>query len=119
MGYRTSLARAPIDAGNPVSDNGKVDGYRYYLFCLVWLFAQGRRGVEYSHENATLFATVGVGASALTRLDSLVNSGLAIGNRFAVRVRFRAGVLDLHRLAYQLVLWERELVRDKDNLCIC
>ncbi len=68
---------------------------------------KGRRGVEYSHENATLCATVGVGASALTRLDSLVNSGLAIGNRFAVRVRFRAGVLDLNRLAYQLLLWER------------
>jgi hypothetical protein len=34
-------AGAPIDAGNLVADNGKVDGYRYYLSCLFWLFARG------------------------------------------------------------------------------
>jgi len=45
MGYRHQPgARVPIDAGNPVADNGKVDDYRYYLFCLFWLFA--RKGGE-------------------------------------------------------------------------
>jgi hypothetical protein len=36
-------ARAPIDAGEVVADNGKVDGYRYYILCLFWGFAEERR----------------------------------------------------------------------------
>jgi hypothetical protein len=34
-------ACAPIDAGNPVADNGKVDDDRYYLACLFWLLHKG------------------------------------------------------------------------------
>jgi hypothetical protein len=35
IGYRHQPgARAPIDAGKLVADNGKVDDYRYYLYCL-------------------------------------------------------------------------------------
>ena len=42
LDYQHQLgAGAPIDAGNPVADNGKVNGYRYYIFCLFWLFARG------------------------------------------------------------------------------
>jgi hypothetical protein len=54
-------ARAPIDAGNPVSDNGKVDDYRYYLSCLVWLYARvGIRGrvVSYARHDTEPVAKV-------------------------------------------------------------
>jgi hypothetical protein len=36
-------AGAPIDTGKLVADNGKIDGYRYQLFCLFWGCAEGRR----------------------------------------------------------------------------
>ena len=34
-------ARAPIDAGELVADNGKVGDYRYYLFYFFWLLHMG------------------------------------------------------------------------------
>src|SRR6266852_5481889 len=43
LGYRHQPgAGAPIDAGNRVADNGKVEGYRYYSECLFGLFAGGQ-----------------------------------------------------------------------------
>jgi hypothetical protein len=33
-------ARAPIDAGELVADNGKIGDYRYYISCLFWGFAE-------------------------------------------------------------------------------
>ena len=63
MGYRHQPgARAPIDAGNLIADNGKVDDYRYYISCLFWLFARGgmksRVSVYAQHDTGTGTANI-------------------------------------------------------------
>src|SRR5262252_5518578 len=48
-------ARAPIDAGELVADNGKIGDYRYQIFCLFWGFAERRmrsRVVSYAKHDA-------------------------------------------------------------------